>query len=302
MSKARILKELIERAKGGDGVAMDSVGKLASFSSTRSALKDMGYKAARNSPDDTGISVYSQSGDLVKRYDNAADAIPDLSGSSIADESYKMAHTAPRAPDYPTGDNLEDVMPGIYGKHSGDYLTGLPYDDKALNVIRQMKDNPSGDVTVYRSVPKSVNEINEGDWVASTREYAETHAEGEKDWHVLSKKVKAKDIANEGNIHEFGYKALAPAALGLGALYTPEQNTAQAAPTIAERLQYGRPDSIQPEEFPRLEGAADFLGKYARTPLGPELEGLQGYLRNFGRDRPASDKAMDYLGLGLDFM
>ena len=30
--------------------------------------------------------------------------------------------------------------------------------------------------------------------------------EGEKGWHILSKKVRAKDIATDGNsIHEFGY-------------------------------------------------------------------------------------------------
>ena len=69
-----------------------------------------------------------------------------------------------------------------------------------------MKDNPDKTVTIYRSVPKEVKEINAGDWVTTTREYARDHMEGEKNWHILSKKVKAKDIATDGNsIHEWGY-------------------------------------------------------------------------------------------------
>ena len=53
---------------------------------------------------------------------------------------------------------------------------------------------------------KDVKEINASDWVTTTKEYARDHMKGEKGWHILSKKVKAKDIATDGNsIHEFGY-------------------------------------------------------------------------------------------------
>ena len=69
-----------------------------------------------------------------------------------------------------------------------------------------MKGNPEKSVTIYRAVPKSVKEINATDWVTTTKEYAQDHMEGEEGWHILSKKVKAKDIATDGNsIHEFGY-------------------------------------------------------------------------------------------------
>jgi hypothetical protein len=98
-------------------------------------------------------------------------------------------------------------------------------------------------------------------------------------------------------------RAAIPAATGLGALYTPEQNAALAdTPSVGEYLQYGRPDSIQPEESPMLEGAADFMQKYDRTPIGPMFEGTQNYLRNFGRDRGNMQKLYDYLGVAGDFL
>jgi hypothetical protein len=69
-----------------------------------------------------------------------------------------------------------------------------------------MRGNPEKEITIYRAVPKDVKSINPSDWVATTKEYAKDHMAGEKGWHILSKKVKAKDIATDGNsIHEFGY-------------------------------------------------------------------------------------------------
>jgi hypothetical protein len=124
------------------------------------------------------------------------------------DEGYKMQHTAPMREDNPAGDNLtnaygEDIYTGNALRYYG---TGADYDQKAISVIQGMKGKPNKQVTIYRAVPKDVTEINASDWVTTTREYAKDHMAGEKGWHILSKKVKAKDIANDGNsIHEFGY-------------------------------------------------------------------------------------------------
>lgn len=125
------------------------------------------------------------------------------------EDTYKMQHRAPLLEDgNSAGFNLSDTFgEDIYSPRAVDYFGhGVPYDRKAVNIIRQMKDNPDKTVTIYRSVPKDVKEINAGDWVTTTREYARDHMEGEKNWHILSKKVKAKDIATDGNsIHEWGY-------------------------------------------------------------------------------------------------
>lgn len=122
------------------------------------------------------------------------------------EESYKMQHTAPMRDDNPSGDDVSDSFPGIYSGHASDYLTGATYDNKAIRILQGMKGKPDKAVTIYRSVPKDVKEINVSDWVTTTKEYAQEHMEGEQGWHILSKKVKAKDIATDGNsIHEFGY-------------------------------------------------------------------------------------------------
>lgn len=127
--------------------------------------------------------------------------------SAAQAEGYKMQHTAPLKSDgNPSGVNVEDAFPGMYSGHSSDYLTGVSYDDKAIRIIQGMKGKPEKSVTIYRAVPKDVKEINATDWITTTKEYAQDHMEGEKGWHILSKKVKAKDIATDGNsIHEFGY-------------------------------------------------------------------------------------------------
>tara|TARA_R110002049_G_scaffold74462_1_gene192024 strand:- start:3984 stop:5123 length:1140 start_codon:yes stop_codon:yes gene_type:complete len=123
-------------------------------------------------------------------------------------ESYKMQHTAPTREENPSGDDLTDTFGSdIYTGNALQYFgTGSSYDQKAINIIQGMKGKPERPVTIYRAVPKDIKDINASDWVTTTREYAKDHMEGEKDWHILSKKVKAKDIATDGNsIHEFGY-------------------------------------------------------------------------------------------------
>ena len=123
-------------------------------------------------------------------------------------ESYKMQHTAPTREDNPSGDNLTDTFgEDIYSGKALQYFgTGSSYDNKAINIIQGMKGKPGKAITIYRAAPKEVKEINATDWVTTTKEYAREHMEGERGWHILSKKVKAKDIATDGNsIHEFGY-------------------------------------------------------------------------------------------------
>jgi GNAT superfamily N-acetyltransferase len=55
---------------------------------------------------------------------------------------------------------------------------------------------------------KGINNINAGDWVTLTKEYAKDHGDSalKGNYKILSKKVKAKDIyTNADSIHEFGY-------------------------------------------------------------------------------------------------
>ena len=127
-------------------------------------------------------------------------------------EGYKMQHTAPMREDNSVGYDLtssfgDDIYTGNAVRYfGGGTKDSLVMDTKAVNIIQGMKGKPEKAVTIYRAVPKWVKEINPSDWVTTTKEYAQGHMEGEEGWHILSKKVKAKDIATDGNsIHEFGY-------------------------------------------------------------------------------------------------
>jgi|GEM_PF-5806540 len=89
------------------------------------------------------------------------------------------------------------------------------------------------------------------------------------------------------------FNTLAPASAAL-ALATHDQN-ANAAPTTGEAV---------PDEYPGLEGLADFIDKYVRTPvplMEEPLSGVSNYLRNFGRERPALQRYLDALGATSDF-
>lgn len=120
---------------------------------------------------------------------------------------YKMQHTAPTLEDDPAGHELDMVMPDIYGpKAKRFHGTGSRFDNKAFDVIQKMKGKPNAKVTIYRAVPENIDTINPGDWVSITKEYAIQHIAGDEGYKVISKDVKAKEIANDGNsIHEFGY-------------------------------------------------------------------------------------------------
>ena len=125
-----------------------------------------------------------------------------------SESSYRMQHKAPtRAGGNPPAFDLSTVFDDIYGK---DALrlnsTGANFDKKAISIIQSIKGKPDAEVEIFRAVPMNVKDINSGDWVTTTKDYAYQHMGDMKDWHIISKKVKAKDIATDGNsIHEFGY-------------------------------------------------------------------------------------------------
>lgn len=130
--------------------------------------------------------------------------------------SYRGSHTAP-GPDF--GAPLHDLTGGgqmypadVYSPKAAQYYgTGYPKADKeAFALANKVRGNPDAEVTMYRAVPKneSIKDINTGDWVTLSKEYAKNHGESvlDNDYKILSKKVKAKDLwTNADSIHEFGY-------------------------------------------------------------------------------------------------
>jgi hypothetical protein len=138
-------------------------------------------------------------------------------GSNLGNLSYQGGHTAP-GPDF--GAPLHDLTGGgemypadVYGPNAVQYYgTGFPKLDKEVfDLAKRVKGNPDAEVTVYRAVPNNENitDINKGDWVTLSKDYAKNHGESvlHNDYKILSKKAKAKDLyTNADSIHEFGYQ------------------------------------------------------------------------------------------------
>ena len=128
--------------------------------------------------------------------------------------TYKDQHTAPtRDQDNTTSiDDLLKVYPeDIYSKDAA-RLYGhneRQKDSIAMSLLRKIKGNPDAKITIYRTVPEDVDaDINPGDWVTITRQYAEEHGDSRFDgkYKLLKKEVKAKEVITDGNsIHEQGY-------------------------------------------------------------------------------------------------
>lgn len=158
----------------------------------------------------------TQSGDIVEH--GLLGAAPKIVERGPAQSllDYRGSHTAP-GPDF--GAPLHDLTGGgqmypadVYSPKAAQYYgTGYPKADKeAFDLAKRVKGNPDAEVTMYRAVPnnKDITDINAGDWVTLSKDYAKTHGESalQGDYKIISKKVKAKDLwTNADSIHEFGY-------------------------------------------------------------------------------------------------
>ena len=136
-------------------------------------------------------------------------------GASIEDASgllsYKGSHTAPNAKTYgATLDSLQNIMPADVYSSKGMNLYGIgdrQIDSEWFKAAYLAKGNPDRLIEVYRAVPKGVKEINQGDWVTTSKTYAKNHGENalNDDYDIITKKVKASTLSSEGYPYEFGY-------------------------------------------------------------------------------------------------
>lgn len=110
-----------------------------------------------------------------------------------------------------TNPEHDSAMPDdVYSKpHFYDHSSGRErYDRESAAVVRGAQGQPNRPTSIFRAVPRGVEHINPGDWVATSKTYAKQHAmsNGEDDWHVLEAKVPAKHVRTGGNdIVEWGY-------------------------------------------------------------------------------------------------
>ncbi len=138
--------------------------------------------------------------------------------SATTKSNYMGGHEAPMAEDINapiwdltgkyTGNNLypEDVY---LSDAARSYSSGFDYDQQAISILQSVHNRPNAKVIVYRSVPKDIKgEINPGDWITLTKEYAKEHGESNLNgkFKIVQKEVHARDIFTDANsIQEFGY-------------------------------------------------------------------------------------------------
>lgn len=111
----------------------------------------------------------------------------------------------PAGPEYgaPLSD-VEPFMPDYYTRPSL-YRHDPSVDGPSERAIIGARGNPGALVWVYRAVPPGIRgAIRRGDWVTTSRAYAQRHAED--GWGVASLRVRAGDLWTSGDsINEWGY-------------------------------------------------------------------------------------------------
>lgn len=126
------------------------------------------------------------------------------------DVSYRMAHGAPGPDAAPLHDLTRgNVYPDDVYRTLRDYRHGSPLDPQAEAVVLRYRGQPDAPVTIYRSAPRGVNQINPGDWVSTVFDYARDHGKQDdpkQDWPVIAATVPAREIHTNGDsLFEWGY-------------------------------------------------------------------------------------------------
>ena len=171
-------------------------------------------------------------------------------GSGILGD-YVGQHQAPTRDGGAPAFNLAgDIYPDdIYSSKAVQYYgTGSDtMDEETMRLLQSLRGSPDADVTIYRAVPRGVDNLNAGDWVTVNKQYAKDHGESALggDFDVIEKNVKASDIFTNGDsIHEFGYD---PA---------PQLNPAQQqAQGILDMLSDGRGADVTDEMMAAADDA-----------------------------------------------
>lgn len=173
-------------------------------------------QAARDAGNEEKASYYDGLADSAQeaatRYDamiQAHEAEQIDSGGAGAVRDYRVGHTAPVEDGY--SKPITNLTDGFFGDdvydHPDWYGTA---DDETMDQLKAVRDNPDATVRIYRAVPHGHQEINNGDWITLSRDYAETHsydleAESE-DGTVVSMDVPASQVFTDGNdLAEYGY-------------------------------------------------------------------------------------------------
>lgn len=132
---------------------------------------------------------------------------------------YRGSHQPETDDDSVRFHELDKAMPDFYAKPE-DYVWDLGEPEhlslqfkghhQAIRQAMRARGNPEARVKLFRAVPRGVTEINTGDWVTTSEQYAREHAmvseDPSEDMDVLYFFTPAKNVTFGGNdAFEFGY-------------------------------------------------------------------------------------------------
>ena len=185
------------------------VGQADAYKLASEYLNSKGIPGIRYlSPDSRGVGKGAEN---FVSFDPTTVKILEKNDMPVSD--YKGSHTAPNANSYgATLDDLTKIMPKNVYTREGKNLYGLGddvIDREWWMTAMKAKGKPDYEVEVFRAVPKGIKDINSGDWVTTSKKYAENHGESalSGDYDIISKKVKAKTLSTAGDPQEYGYNA-----------------------------------------------------------------------------------------------
>lgn len=114
----------------------------------------------------------------------------------VSKPNYRSAHQIDTTTSRNLGDisNVDDIVGTVKSKY------GLSnYDQKDITNLKKIIGNPEADVKIYRSSP--INEINDGDWVTTSKTYA-NDIKAQNGGKVYEYTVKAKNLNLPQNIED----------------------------------------------------------------------------------------------------
>jgi len=166
-------------------------------------------KARVSKSDDAKYLAAVEAGDMETAQE-MVNIAAENAGYGMSD--YQMSHEAPNRNDYPINDLTTIYPEDIYSSSAVNYYgDGQPSDSEAIAKLQRMRGKkPNAAIMVYRAVPNDVKESmpRNGDWVSTTRAYAEEHG---KRWlpngyRVMEIVTTVGNIFTDGNsIHELGF-------------------------------------------------------------------------------------------------
>ena len=121
-------------------------------------------------------------------------------------KDYRMQHQPAKGPAGHEIGQTDDFPRDILQKP--EWYTGYPNELKEFwSKIKRGIGMPDKKVIIYRALPKSAGStIDTGNWITLSKTYAEQHAEGEKDWHIVEFEVPLRHIRWAGDdLMEWGY-------------------------------------------------------------------------------------------------